>query len=293
MSQHPPTIQSSLAKDANVTYIDTIQAYDQWADVYDTDGNFLQALDTIEMQWMLPEFWTEIKNQTQQKDCRQWKLVDLGCGTGRNTLQLLNTVSRDAPESEIQIIGVDASNGMLDIARRRMTESISQTPSNIEVKLAPLNLLADIESPSNAQALDLMRDADGMISTLVLEHIPLDIFFGAAASVLRSGAYFLVTNMHSDMGQRSQAGFVDSATGKKVRPSRSYAHEIEYILAEAQRVGFEIVQLPTMTAAGMKGGVQGVVEREVTPEMVERLGPRAQKYVGVCQVWLGVCFRKR
>lgn len=33
MSQHPPTIQSTLAQDKNVTYIDTIQAYDQWADV--------------------------------------------------------------------------------------------------------------------------------------------------------------------------------------------------------------------------------------------------------------------
>jgi predicted TPR repeat methyltransferase len=161
------------------------------------------------------------------------------------------------------------------------------------VKLAPFDLLTDIESPSNAQTLDLIRDADGMISTLVLEHIPLGSFFGAAASVLRSGAYFLLSNMHSDMGKLSQAGFVDSTTGKKVRPSRSYAHEIEYILAEAQRFGFEIVQLPTTVAAGMEGPVEGVIVREVTPNMVERLGPRSQKYVGVCSVWLGVCFRKR
>jgi predicted TPR repeat methyltransferase len=257
--------------------------------VYDTDGNFLQALDTIEMQRMLPDFWTEIKNQAQQKGHQQCKLVDLGCGTGRNTLQLLDTVSRDAPKSNIQIIGVDASNGMLDVARQRI--DTFQSPSNIEVKLAPFDLLT--QTPSNVQTLDLIRDADGMISTLVLEHIPLDSFFKAAASVLRSGAYFLVTNMHSDMGKLSQAGFVDSATGKKVRPSRSFAHEIEYIVAEAERCGFEIVQLPSMITAGMEGCVEGVIEREVTPDMVERLGPRSQKYVGVCSVWLGVCFRKR
>lgn len=241
------------------------------------------------MQWMLPEVWTEIKNQTTQQNGRQQcKLVDLGCGTGRNTLQLLDIVSRETPESNIQIIGVDASNGMLDVARQRT--NAFQSPPNIEVKLAPIDLLTDIDSPSNAQTLDLIRNADGMISTLVLEHIPLDTFFGAAASILRSGAYFLVTNMHADMGKRSQAGFVDSATGKKVRPSRSYAHELEQILAEAERCGFEVVQLPSTGAADT---VQGVTERKVTPDMVERLGPRSQKYVGVCSVWLGVCFRKK
>jgi predicted TPR repeat methyltransferase len=239
------------------------------------------------MQWMLPELWTEIKSQTQQKGRQQCKLVDMGCGTGRNTLQLLDTVCRDAPESNIQIIGVDASNGMLDIARQRTNTFL--TPPNIQVKLAPLDLLADIDSPSNAQTRDLIRDADGMISTLVLEHIPIDTFFGTAASILRSGAYFLVSNMHADMGKRSQAGFVDSATGKKVRPSRSYAHELEQILAEAERCGFEVVQLPTAKAAG----TEGVIEREVTPDMVERLGPRSRKYLGVCSVWLGVCFRRK
>lgn len=243
------------------------------------------------MQWMLPELWTEIKTQTQQESRQEYKLVDLGCGTGRNTLQLLDTVSRCALQSNIQIIGIDASNGMLDVARQRI-DAVNR-PAEIDVKLAPFDLLTDIESPSNTSTLDLIRDADGMISTLVLEHIPLDSFFGAAASILRSGAYLLVTNMHADMGKRSQAGFVDSSTGKKVRPSRSYAHELEQILAEAERCGFEIVQLPTGKDAGMKSCVEGVIEKGITPDMVERLGPRSQKYVGVCFVWLGVCFKKK
>lgn len=243
------------------------------------------------MQWMLPELWAQIKSQTQRIGRQEYKLVDLGCGTGRNTLQLLDTVSQDSLQSNVRIIGVDASNGMLDVARQRIDAVIQ--PAEIEVKLAPFDLLADNESPSNSQTLNLVRDADGMISTLVLEHIPLNDFFRAAASILRSGAYFLVTNMHADMGKRSQAGFVDSATGKKVRPSRSYAHEVGKILEEAERCGFEVVQLPTGKAAGSKGCVEGVIEREVTPDMLERLGPRSRKYAGVCSVWLGVCFRKK
>lgn len=243
------------------------------------------------MQWMLPELWARIKQQKQGNGCQQYKLVDLGCGTGRNTLQLLDTISRDMPETKVQIIGVDASDGMLEVARQKI--DASNHPAEVEVNLSSFDLLTDIESPSNALSIDLIRDADGMISTLVLEHIPLDRFFRLAASVLRSGAYFLVTNMHADMGKRSQAGFMDSVTGKKVRPSRSYAHEVGQILAEAERFGFEVVRLPTGEATRMEGSDEGVIERKVTPDMVERLGSRSQKYVEVCYVWLGACFRKK
>ncbi|EED21561.1 conserved hypothetical protein [Talaromyces stipitatus ATCC 10500] len=288
MSQ-PPTIQSTLAQDKNVTYIDTIQAYDQWADVYDTDGNFLQALDTIEMMSLLPNFWTQVKDRAEKTGRPDCKLVDLGCGTGRNTLQLLDIVSQDTQKEKIHIIGVDASNGMLDVARQRINDFQSPTTS-IEVKLAPFDLLA-AQSPINTQARELLQNADGIISTLVLEHIPLDIYFSTAASILRPGAYFLVTNMHADMGRLSQAGFVDSVTGKKVRPSRSYAHDAGDILVEAARAGFEVLSLPSTVNTSTGSEIEGVLERKVTQDMVEMLGPRSKKYVGVT-VWLGVCFRK-
>ena len=86
---------------------------------------------------MLPELWAQIKSQTQRIGRQEYKLVDLGCGTGRNTLQLLYTVSQDSLQSNVRIIGVDASNGMLDVARQRIDAVIQ--PAEIEVKLAPFD----------------------------------------------------------------------------------------------------------------------------------------------------------
>lgn len=263
------------------------------------------------MQSLLPEFWDRIKKQylqTQRSNGQPCKLVDLGCGTGRNTLQVLNIIYQDTHSistnistsndgstetGKAQIIGLDASNGMLDIARQRIENlqkgTDMKSATDVDIKLAQFDLLSQSSSDDNATVSDLERNADGMISTLVAEHIPLDTFFAAAASMLRPGALFLVTNMHAEMGRLSQAGFVDSVTGKKVRPSRSYAHEVTDILAVAAKAGFEVVPLPSTTLSG--ADVERVIEKKVTEDMVGLLGERSRKYVGVT-VWLGVCFRK-
>lgn len=38
-------------------------------------------------------------------------------------------------------------------------------------------------------------------------------------SIMKPGAYISVTNMHAEMGTRSQAGFTDQATGVKIQPT--------------------------------------------------------------------------
>ncbi|OKL64513.1 hypothetical protein UA08_00817 [Talaromyces atroroseus] len=276
----PPTMQSTPR---DVAYIDTTQAYDQWANVYDTDGNFLQALDTIEMRSLLPDFWTQVKKEylRRQQPSRRPSTI---------TSESSTIVSEDGLGAvDAQIIGLDASNGMLDVARQKVQDFQRNTAIAVDVKLAPFDLLD--QSSLDAGTLDLVNNTDGMISTLVAEHIPLDIYFASAAAILRPGACFLITNMHAEMGQISQAGFVDSATGSKVRPSRSYAHSVTHLLAEAAKAGFEVVSLPSTTNTGSKGDVEGVIERTVTQDMVEKLGKRSLKYVGVT-VWLGVCLRK-
>ncbi|CRG89683.1 putative methyltransferase AN0656 [Talaromyces islandicus] len=293
MSQ-PQTIQFSLPSDPNVSYIDTVHAYDQWANIYDGDGNFLQALDTIEMRSLLPEFLSLVKTtvQSRQKgeDTTTAKLIDLGCGTGRNTIQLLEKISSQTDDSipfqNAQIIGLDASNGMLDVAREAVATFSAAAKSKPNVTLFQFDLLGDDDTATTSTT-----KADGMISTLVLEHVPLDTYFSKAANLLHQGAYFLVSNMHADMGKLGQAGFVDPATKKKVRPMRSYAHEIGDVLGEAERAGFEVVPLRG-TSNSDSPGVEGVVEKAVTEDILGALGQRASKYLGVT-VWFGVCFRKK
>lgn len=120
-----------------------------------------------------------------------------------------------------------------------------------------------------------------MVSTLVVEHVPLRAFFAHAAATLRPGGVLLLTNMHADMGGRSQAGFVDPATGLKTRPS-SRAHTVADVVAEAARWGLTVVS---------EGGVEGVKEVTVSEDMVEALGARSRKWVGVT-CWFGCLFRK-
>ena len=195
----------------------------------------------------------------------------MGCGTGRNTLSLLN----QAPENA-EIIGLDASRGMLDVARKTVQWALEKEKNRSrKLILEVYDILCSTLTPP-ACALS----ASGVMSTLVLEHIPVpETFFAAAAALLKPGGYFLVTNMHSDMGAVSQAGFVDAATGVKIRPT-SYSHTVQDILDAAARVGFDVV------------GNGGVKERRVHEGMLEALGERANKWIGVA-VWFGVCFQKK
>lgn len=242
-----------------IKYLDTITAYNQWAEVYDTDSNPLQALDTLEMRTLLPRFLSNITSPVP------WTLVDLGCGTGRNTALLLTV-----PEVRNggKAVGLDPSIGMLEGAKKTLAKAQS-TDSQPSVVLREYDLLHSSSLPSEAHA------ADGIISTLVVEHVPLDAFFTAVASILKPGGMLLLTNMHKEMGKVSQAGFVDPRTGEKVRPV-SYAHSVGDVVREAEQRGFKIV-----------GDVE---ERGVTAEMVESLGNRSRKWVGV-KIWFGLLFR--
>ena len=244
-------------------FLDPTSAYDLWSEVYDTDGNFLQALDTIEMRTLLPKMLSQISPLGPPR-----KIVDLGCGTGRNMIRLL-----DVPAATV--IGLDASSKMLEMAKS-MTDKHAALTSGASgaaqgAQVEQYNLLSTDHIPSCA------LNADALISTLVLEHVPLPTFFQKVSQLLKPNGLALVTNMHSDMGAISQAGFVDPGTGEKVR-TQSFAHRLDDVIAEAQKQGFEVID--------------EILERAVDEEMSEVLGARAKKWIGVT-VWFGICFRKK
>jgi cyclopropane fatty-acyl-phospholipid synthase-like methyltransferase len=240
--------------------MDTASAYDLWSEVYDSDGNFLQALDTIEMKTLLPQLLHQIQSP------KPWKLVDLGCGTGRNTLSLL-------PIQDATIIGLELSSKMLKVARSRIDQELEQIGKDHHARSVNLEVFDMIQQPQPPPS---ATEADAVISTLVLEHIPTDVFFQTAAQLLKTNGVLLITNMHSEMGNVSQAGFVDPKTGEKIRP-KSYAHSIEDVVTEARRQGFEL-----------EGDI---LERSVDEAGSGAFGGRAKKWIGVT-VWYGMVFRK-
>ncbi|GAD98393.1 hypothetical protein AOR_1_994194 [Paecilomyces variotii No. 5] len=254
-----------------VQYMETVDAYDKWAEVYDTDNNFLQALDSIEMETLLPDFLTRVQSSQHRND-EALKLIDLGCGTGRNTLRL-----RELCPARVQMIGLDNSRGMLDVARKRLQVQEEKDPIEGDRARVLLDVYDLLQSPPAPPTCAI--GALGVISTLVLEHIPVEMFFEGASALLAPGGLLLVTNMHSEMGTISQAGFVDVATGMKIRPT-SYNYTVEEVIQAARRTGLEVV------------GDEAVKEKAVDENMLEVLGPRAKKWVGV-KVWFAICFRKK
>ena len=248
------------SNDPSVRYLATGQAYNLWSAVYDTDGNFLQALDTVELKTLLPRILQIVEGRSPSNS-QPLKFVDLGCGTGRSTAALLE--AKDASS----VVGLDVSLGMLEAAKKRLQEFHAGGRLRLEV----FDMLQEPSPPESAMS------ADAVVSTLVIEHTPADVFFATAAKILKPSGVLLVTNMHSDMGKISQAGFVEPKTGEKIRPT-SYAHTIEEVEAAAAQNGFELL-----------GPLE---ERAVDQRMVEVLGKRSEKWVGVT-VWFGVILQKK
>lgn len=289
-----------------IRYVETVEAYDKWAEVrttdsifprlhieirkvYDTDGNFLQRLDTIEMRRILPWFLARVIEQFTTKGLapESLHLLDLGCGTGRNTVHMLQAVMEGNVAPEVQLVGLDASPRMIEVAHRLMQSAMARITitegPNVKLTLGMIDLLRPVSKTQLPVSLQ-SSGAMGVISTLVVEHIPLKEYFAAAATIMRPGAYLLLTNMHADMGAISQAGFKDPQTGVKIRPT-SYSHSIPEVLAEATKAGFQKDDV-----IGAKG-TNGILERRVDDYSGGVLGERAKKWVGV-KVWFGLCFRK-
>lgn len=239
---------------ATIRYLDTEATYDLWAQHYDTDGNFLTAVDSEEIQVLLPKFLSMLDLP------KPWKIVDLGCGTGRNTVHLVGLAGTD-------VVALDLSQKMLDIARSKF--------NSVKVEGSLVFEVYDmLKAPSPPTA---ALGATAVISTLVVEHIPLPKYFEAVSTILQPGGLLLLTNMHSDMGKITQAGFKDPETGKRIRPT-SYAHAIDDIVLEGEKQSFEVVY--------------PFRERSLMDKDLEILSPRAAKYVGV-RVWYGGILRKR
>lgn len=181
--------------------------YDRWAQVYDHDGNPLQALE-------------EPRVREAVGDPRGLTALDLGCGTGRHALWLA--------QSGASVTAVDFSEGMLAQARRK--------PGAATVRF----LTHDLHQPLPFQggAFDLV------VSGLVLEHLrDLELFFGEARRVLRPGGRAVVSAMHPAMFLRgTQARFTDPASGEVVQPG-SIAHPIGAFVMAAVRAGFALATI--------------------------------------------------
>lgn len=214
--------------DANVDHLPTREGYDRWAAVYDDEDNPLIALEEEHLPPLLG-------------DVRGLRVVDLGCGTGRQTARLA-AVGAD-------VVGVDFSEAMLARARQR--------PGAEGVRFMAHDLTATLPFDDGA--------FDCVVCCLVLEHIErLGPFFSQCRRICAPGGRLVMSAMHPAMMLRGiTARFIDPQTGRETRPT-SHPNNISDYVRAALRSGLELEHLS---------------EHAVDAALARRC-PRAEKYLG-------------
>ena len=181
--------------------------YNTWAETYDEQENKTRDLD----QEATKNILSRIINLSS-------KVLEFGCGTGKNTAWLA--------ESAAQITAADFSEEMLNKAR----EKISSPNINFEQ--------ADITKawPFPNQSFNLIT------CNLILEHVKdLDFIFSEAQRTLKLNSHFFISELHpvkQYMG--SKARF--ELNNKVVSPD-CYTHHISDYFSSAIKFDFKCVEL--------------------------------------------------
>ena len=181
---------------------DVADAYDRWSRQYDDDRNATRDLDAS----VLRQAPLHLAGA---------RVLEVGCGTGKNSAWLV-TQARE-------LIALDFSPGMLDVARRRVRSSSARFVEH------------DITRPWPAET----GSVDVVVGNLVLEHVrELAPVFREAARVLRGGGQLFVCELHPYRQLRGgQAHFVDVRTDETVQVA-AYRHTVSEYITDALAAGF-------------------------------------------------------
>lgn len=182
-------------------------AYNDWAETYDVVQNQTRDLAAKVLRQI-------------NLDLNDRKVVEVGCGTGRNTTWLSDRTS--------QIVGLDFSEEMLARARSRV--------DNPRVRFVQHDVrttwpLAD-------------ASAEVVIAMLILEHVEnLAPVFAEAARVLNTGGQFFLCELHP-MRQLTggQAQFSNSRTGERQLVD-AFLHDVSDYVNTGLSSGFELEQM--------------------------------------------------
>ena len=185
--------------------MDIQNAYDEWSATYDADENLTRDLDQTTTRDLLADF-------------RPDSILELGCGTGKNTVFLAQIGK--------QVRALDFSQGMVEKARAKVQAE------NVRFEMADLTQ----RWPCEADAYDLI------VCNLVLEHIEnLSHIFSEAQRTLRPGGRFFLNELHP----------FKQYDGKKARFSRgaqtvevdAFVHHTSDFIGAAMENGLKLTSL--------------------------------------------------
>jgi ubiquinone/menaquinone biosynthesis C-methylase UbiE len=180
------------------------QAYNAWSKTYDA-----------------------VENKTRDVEARALRetvtgenldILELGCGTGKNTVWLLEKAAR--------LVAADFSAEMLAKARAKITDE--------RAGFRQMDLREDWSFEENS--------FDLITCSLVLEHIEdLDFIFAEARRVLRPAGRFYIGELHPfKQYEGSKARF---ETGAGVFELECFTHHVSEYFAAAKKNGFRLIDL--------------------------------------------------
>ena len=179
--------------------------YAAWASTYDADENPTRDLDQVATRASL----AEVRCDT---------ILELGCGTGKNTAFLAQIGRR--------VLALDFSDAMLARARSKIDAG--------NVSFAA----ADITRPWPCAA----RSVDLIVSNLVLEHIEdIGFVFAEAARCLAPDGSMFVCELHpAKQYQGTKARF---QRGDEPTPIVAFVHHISDFITAAEQYGLTLKRL--------------------------------------------------
>lgn len=180
-------------------------AYSQWAATYDSDRNLTRDLDLVVTQRVLSGQGYPI-------------VLELGCGTGKNTPFLSQIGER--------VYAFDFSNGMIALARAKTQAA------NVGFAVADLTGRWPVAD----------RSAQLAVCNLVLEHISdLVAIFAEADRVLADRGRFYICELHPfRQYQGKKAQFV---RGERTIEIPAFVHHLSAFMDAAGRAGFRLQRL--------------------------------------------------
>ena len=197
------------------------KAYNIWADQYDTNSNKTRDLDTKSTIETLNKF--EFSS-----------VIELGCGTGKNTTFLLKKAD--------EIIGLDFSQEMLNKAKEKIKDE------RVEFRKADLTTEWNFEN----------NYADLITCSLVLEHIEnLNFVFNQANKKLKNGGLFFISELHPFKQYSGSKAKFETENG--TRELETYVHHLSEYLEVANENGFELLELKEWFDEENKSGIPRLI----------------------------------
>ena len=181
------------------------KAYNSWSEIYDTNKNRTRDLDKSATRIVLG-------------DRQLGSVLELGCGTGKNTEWLVERAS--------SITAIDFSEGMLRVAKEKVKSE------KVTWKQADVTLDWDVADDS----------FDLITCSLILEHIEdLGFIFSQANAKLKPGGLFFISELHPFKQYAGTKAKYETENG--VEELQVYIHHVSEFTDSGKLAGYEMLEL--------------------------------------------------